>query len=57
MRYDARSTAAANGGTVLAPKDAGAKGRWHTLHTGTGDFRWFGLFGPDTPPTTPSTPS
>ncbi len=49
VRYDARSTAAANGGTVLAPKDAGAKGRWHTLHTGTGDFRWFGLFGPDTP--------
>ncbi|MGO3814759.1 MAG: peptidase C14 [Cellulosimicrobium funkei] len=49
LRYDARSTAAANGGTVLAPQDAGAKGRWHTLHTGTGDFRWFGLFGPDTP--------
>jgi hypothetical protein len=49
VRYDARSTAEPNGGTVLAPSDAGARGRWHTLHTGTADFRWFGLFGPDTP--------
>ncbi|GAA1411800.1 peptidase C14 [Oerskovia paurometabola] len=49
VRYDAKSEAAANGGTVLAPKDAPGKGRWHTLHTGTADFRWFGLFGTDTP--------
>jgi len=49
VRYDAGSTAEPNGGTVLAPSDAGAKGRWHTLHTGTADFRWFGLFGPEDP--------
>ncbi|MFE7407035.1 peptidase C14 [Isoptericola sp. NPDC057559] len=49
VRYDARSTARPNGGTVLAPADAGARGRWHTLHTGTADFRWFGLFGPQAP--------
>ncbi|MBD5785468.1 peptidase C14 [Cellulosimicrobium terreum] len=49
VRYDARSTAEPNGGTVLAPKDATAKGRWHTLHTGTADFRWFGVLGADAP--------
>ncbi len=49
VRYDARSTATPNGGTVLAPGDAGAAGRWHTLHTGTADFRWFGLLGPENP--------
>ncbi|MFJ2518493.1 peptidase C14 [Cellulosimicrobium cellulans] len=49
VRYDAKSTAAPNGGTVLAPADATTTGRWHTLHTGTADFRWFGLFGPENP--------
>ncbi|WP_318243815.1 peptidase C14 [Oerskovia gallyi] len=53
VRYDAKSTATPNGGTVLAPQDLGAAGlgpgRWHTLHTGTGDFRWFGIFGADAP--------
>jgi len=49
LRYDARSTATANGGTVLSPRDAGASGRWITLHDGTADLRWFGVLGPDAP--------
>ncbi|MFE6968982.1 peptidase C14 [Isoptericola sp. NPDC057653] len=49
LRFDARSTTAANGGTVLAPRDAGTTGRWHTVHAGTADFRWFGHLGPESP--------
>lgn len=51
VRYDAASTASPNGGTVLAPDDLAAApdraGRWVTVHSGTADFRWFGVFGPD----------
>lgn len=53
VRYAAASTAKPNGGTVLAPADLGpdpsAPGRWLTVHEGTGDFRWFGVLGPQTP--------
>ncbi|MFJ6215882.1 peptidase C14 [Streptomyces sp. NPDC092296] len=49
LRYDARSTAAPNGGTVLRPADRPARGRWRQLHDGTLDFRRFGLFDATTP--------
>jgi len=53
IRYDAASEADVNGGTVLAPADLGstprAPGRWLTVHDGTGDFRWFGVLGPEAP--------
>ncbi|MEU6414150.1 hypothetical protein [Microbispora sp. NPDC046933] len=46
VRWDADSTAAANGGTVLGGPDAG---RWVQVHDGVGDFRRFGVFGDDAP--------
>nr|WP_237523836.1 peptidase C14 [Streptomyces sp. SID4926] len=49
LRWDAASGADDNGGTVLAPKGAGKKGRWLRLHEGVVDLRSFGLFGADTP--------
>ncbi|MGW6457108.1 peptidase C14 [Streptomyces sp. NPDC055078] len=49
LRYDARTTAAANGGTVLSPRDAPRRGRWHQLHDGALDFRRFGHFDAKTP--------
>lgn len=49
LRWNATSDAAPNGGTVIAPDPAPARGRWHQLHDGTGDFRRFGLFGAETP--------
>ncbi|MFB7494352.1 peptidase C14 [Streptomyces sp. NPDC056161] len=44
LRWDARSTAAHNGGTVLTPDDRPARGRWRQLHDGVLDFRRFGHF-------------
>ncbi len=41
VRWDAESTAAANGGTVIGGEGTG---RWLQLHEGVGDFRTFGLF-------------
>lgn len=38
-----------NGGTVLVPLDHRGDGRWRLLHRGTGDFRLFGIMGPETP--------
>ncbi|WP_207782539.1 hypothetical protein [Phytoactinopolyspora limicola] len=49
IRWDAASTAEPNGGTVIALDSSPAKGRWHVLHSGVADFRWFGLTGPDSP--------
>ncbi|MEV0587838.1 hypothetical protein [Nonomuraea sp. NPDC050310] len=46
VRWDAASTAPANGGTVLG---GSRKGRWHQLHDGCLDFRTFGIFNADTP--------
>lgn len=46
LRFDAKSTATANGGTVLG---SGKKGRWIQLHDGVMDFRKFGIMGPDAP--------
>ncbi|MFI0719322.1 peptidase C14 [Streptomyces sp. NPDC021224] len=43
-RWDARATAAANGGTVLRPADKPARGRWLRVHDGVLDFRGFGHF-------------
>ncbi|WP_291048796.1 peptidase C14 [Herbiconiux sp.] len=45
VRYEAASTADANGGTVLAPDKPGrgGTGRWHVLHDGSADLRWFGV--------------
>ncbi|MFJ6573165.1 peptidase C14 [Streptomyces sp. NPDC091292] len=50
-RWDARSTAPHNGGTVIAPtgKHASGKGRWLQLHSGTVDFRTFGHFDAEQP--------
>ncbi|WP_329558045.1 peptidase C14 [Streptomyces uncialis] len=49
-RWDARSTAAHNGGTVIAPDTRKpGPGRWHQLHHGVLDFRTFGHFDADTP--------
>ncbi|GAA2879691.1 hypothetical protein GCM10010517_42110 [Streptosporangium fragile] len=48
VRWDAASTLAHNGGTVLAPGQA-AKGRWLQIHDGVGDFRRFGHFDGKTP--------
>ncbi|MFJ8278674.1 peptidase C14 [Streptomyces griseoviridis] len=44
VRWSASSTAAHNGGTVLAPDRAGRKGRWLQVHDGVLDFRGFGHF-------------
>ncbi|MFJ6215876.1 peptidase C14 [Streptomyces sp. NPDC092296] len=49
VRWDDRSTAAHNGGTVLAPAKAAARGRWLQLHEGVGDFRRFGHFDDSAP--------
>ncbi|MBB2914512.1 hypothetical protein FHS43_005824 [Streptosporangium becharense] len=43
VRWDAASTLAPNGGTVLAPPRA-RRGRWLQIHDGVGDFRRFGIF-------------
>ncbi|MHC3818060.1 peptidase C14 [Streptomyces sp. DT9] len=48
LRWNKKSTAAHNGGTVIAP-DGAKTGRWHQLHTGTLDFRTFGHFDAKTP--------
>ncbi|MFD9941681.1 hypothetical protein ACFWYW_07775 [Nonomuraea sp. NPDC059023] len=45
-RWDANSTALANGGTVLG---TAAKGRWLQIHDGCLDFRKFGIFDAKTP--------
>lgn len=45
VRYEAASFKPDNGGTVHNPHigtDNG--GRWETIHSGTADFRWFGIF-------------
>jgi hypothetical protein len=48
-RWDAGSTRANNGGTVLDPAHGKAKkGRWLALHDGVFDFRRFGISGPKT---------
>lgn len=45
VRYDAASTKPDNGGTVHDPyREPNCSGRWETIHAGTADFRWFGLF-------------
>ncbi|MFJ6129637.1 peptidase C14 [Streptomyces griseoviridis] len=44
VRWSASSTAAHNGGTVLAPDRAGRRGRWLQVHDGVLDFRGFGHF-------------
>ncbi|WP_433890415.1 peptidase C14 [Streptomyces sp. CA-111067] len=44
VRWDAGSTGAPNGGTLLRPNDRPAQGRWRRLHDGVLDFRGFGLF-------------
>ncbi|MFI6387975.1 hypothetical protein [Nonomuraea sp. NPDC050540] len=46
VRWDARSTAKANGGTVLG---AAGRGRWLQIHDGCLDFRKFGIFDAKTP--------
>ncbi len=43
VRWDRSSTAAANGGTVIASART-SRGRWLQLHDGTLDFRRFGIF-------------
>ncbi|MFJ6573159.1 peptidase C14 [Streptomyces sp. NPDC091292] len=51
-RWDARSTAAHNGGTVMARGGEGGgdrRGRWLQLHSGTVDFRTFGHFDAERP--------
>ncbi|MEU8023572.1 hypothetical protein AB0B88_15295 [Micromonospora haikouensis] len=48
LRWDAASTAPANGGTVLAP-DGNRPGRWLQLHDGVVEFRHFGIFDAGTP--------
>ncbi|MFD0713272.1 hypothetical protein [Paenibacillus sp. GCM10027626] len=46
--WAASSTKADNGGTVHQPaKGNGQSGRWEVIHQGVGDFRWFGIFGPE----------
>ncbi|GIL25130.1 hypothetical protein [Actinocatenispora comari] len=48
-RWDAGATRTGNGGTVLDPARGKARrGRWLALHTGTVDFRRFGVTGPTT---------
>ncbi|KRV49677.1 peptidase C14 [Wenjunlia vitaminophila] len=49
VRWDASSTAAPNGGTVLAPAQATAQGRWIQMHDGVQDFRRFGHFDAERP--------
>ncbi|WNI25907.1 peptidase C14 [Streptomyces sp. ITFR-16] len=49
LRWNKKSTAPHNGGTVIAPTHTPKTGRWHQLHTGTIDFRTFGHFNADTP--------
>ncbi|WP_329371138.1 peptidase C14 [Streptomyces sp. NBC_00669] len=49
VRWDAGSTLAPNGGTVLRPNDRPAHGRWRRLHDGVLDFRGFGLFDASAP--------
>jgi len=44
MIYLANSTEKDNGGTVHKPNAPAAKGAWHVVHNGIGDFRWFGIF-------------
>lgn len=48
-RWEPQSGAAPNGGTVLAPADAGRAGRWLLCHNGTVSLGCFGVFGPQTP--------
>ncbi|MFE7116685.1 hypothetical protein ACFU99_14850 [Streptomyces sp. NPDC057654] len=43
LRWDPRSSAPSNGGTVLAPRSV-RRGRWIRLHEGVLDFRSFGCF-------------
>ncbi|WP_406247550.1 peptidase C14 [Microbacterium sp. M] len=45
FRFVTKQPPEANGGTVVP----GAKGVWVRVHTGTLDFRAFGIFGPDVP--------
>lgn len=47
MRYVSNSHLADNKGTVIAPLFA--EGRWHIIHNGIGDFRWFGIFNDKVP--------
>jgi len=45
VRYNETSVSADNGGTVHNPhSDPEKRGRWETMHNGTGDYRWFGIF-------------
>ncbi|MFD4948810.1 peptidase C14 [Streptomyces sp. NPDC058239] len=48
VRWDRKSDAAHNGGTVIAPTTT-KTGRWLQLHTGTLDFRTFGHFDAEEP--------
>ncbi|WP_243228740.1 peptidase C14 [Microbacterium sp. CIAB417] len=45
FRFVSKDAPKPNGGTVVA----GKKGVWVRVHTGTLDFRAFGIFGPETP--------
>ncbi|MFJ2246649.1 peptidase C14 [Streptomyces sp. NPDC087862] len=49
LRWNKKSTATHNGGTVIAPTGDKPTGRWHQLHTGTLDFRTFGHLDAKTP--------
>ncbi|MFJ4461325.1 peptidase C14 [Streptomyces sp. NPDC088928] len=49
LRWNKKSTATHNGGTVIAPTGNKPTGRWHQLHTGTLDFRTFGHLDAKTP--------
>lgn len=44
FKWDAASTATANGGTVIAP-DAGGTGRWRRIYSGALNVKWFGAKG------------
>ncbi|MGG1552462.1 hypothetical protein [Paenibacillus ferrarius] len=46
VRWQADSSKADNGGTVHAASRESV-GRWETVHQGVGDFRWFGVLGPE----------
>ncbi|MGW1695810.1 peptidase C14 [Streptomyces sp. NPDC002399] len=48
VRWNKKSDAAHNGGTVIAPTGT-RSGRWHQLHHGTVDFRTFGHFDAEEP--------
>ncbi len=48
VRWMAGSAKAPNGGTVHAHASNG-NGRFEVVHSGTADYRWFGIFGMDTP--------